>query len=1658
MKAYLQLYIEGNRIDLFTDESINMVQSIQNIKDISQVFVEFSRSFDVPASKNNNKVFKHYYNYSIKDGFDARLKKTATLEINHRPFKDGKIRLDGVDMVDGSPNSYRITFFGNTITLNDLLGDDDLSGLELSTFDTDYTAANVKTALTGGITYTFTDPQTSATTPYPNAIIAPLISHTQRFYYSNSAGTAYSDTATIQNIKWDSDLHAGVYYEQLKFGLRVHAIIEAIERKYGITFSEDFLYPNNPPYYDLYLWLHRKKGTAFEANEISKQITGFTIDRHTSMTNVRSEANELIISGLTETEVRASLTVTSTTSITATIKVLKNGLEINNGTRTMTNATSITLTSMFLENGSYKVYILSEETSFTLSTATEWALDLIDGSDQATYALTGTFSFTNTRRFIIAEQIPEMKVIDFLTGLFKMFNLTAYEDGGTIIVKSLENYYADSNVVWDITKYVDQNSGTVDVALPYKEVEFKFEGLETKLAKQHNQISNQSWGTEHYRGDDYYDAAPSTYSVVVPFEHMKYERLKEVVGGVTTSIQVGWFVDDNSDPYFGKPLLFYAEVLSVSGNSISYLTDKTSTKEELTGNVFMPINSVSTDSSVSESSLNFRNEINEYTNTNAFSDTLFLKYYKSYIQDVFTLDRRLTTVTAYLPIKVLQEINLADTLAIFDRNYTINTLETDFKTGVSKIEMINELTVSIGGSTPITTTTTTDEDVCTECSADSTLCTVDNLTPTADKTCDVGRTVTISGVTSADNTDDITLTATANNFIGTPTYAWSGGSASGTSAAITFTEATATGYIVYTCTATDDSDSSAFSKEHTVLWSPKKYTITLNVVNNITGPAAGYAIGGDQTGATKSLVSGAEYFFNTTVTANTGYVFTSGPTVTNASGTVATADATVNTTLTGAVQATNAFVAISGATARTIGNQITLLATLSGISGTDANPITYTWSGGAASGSSASVDITETTVTQPTRPVTVTYKCTVTGVETATGSPITTAGEHEVNWSDLTLITITLAIDATNIAGPAAGFTITGDQHGLEKTQNSGTVFNFTSDVELNQGYEWVGDKPSVDNAGGTYGTSQTVTTTFGAGTAQLIVYNYYIATGCSGTSVAGQTIYIRSRGSFTVGSSSTGSSIKINGNCYYASSTTTASTWGENDGVTVGNAEYVGCAACTDTEATTADPCLLTKSKINLRYASTNIVCESATSELFYYINGADDSVSFCNATNLYTYTDCTVNAPAGHYSLVRDNTKRRYWNGTAFSVCVNCLDANYLFYMGIGWNPFTQYCDDAQGIGGYYYFDNNKSLTSATPNDKMYANASDVGTNNFAPEGFYTDGDSFYRYYEPQSLQVWEDYGECLPKPPDPDPDPSKPTLSVWRQYSKCVGSGTLIFGNNTDSFPASVKSGSTCYGDPTSVTGSQSDNWIDATTSGANDYEHFNSCDECTDLKYYRLKRCSDNNQNFRSGQDTTSISLSVNDRVTADGVTYIVLGSEFIAAVTSVGNVTDTGLSGCTDAPSPDNVFTVTRQSDGETTYVQVNDTNLVGDENITISTDGANCYDIVGSENVSDATVYGVVTGTCTTTTTTTTTTVVCGGQTLYTSTASAQNACCNLSSETIYMNSRSITSATKIYTALGCSSELSGTKYFTADLINYYTWNGSSLSGPTACPTCGNQP
>ena len=96
-------------------------------------------------------MFKHYYNYDVVGGFDARKKTNATLELNHLPFTEGKIKLEGVSLRNNKPYSYKITFFGNTVNLKDKLGDTKLSALTwLGYFTQDYDSTQVRSILTSG--------------------------------------------------------------------------------------------------------------------------------------------------------------------------------------------------------------------------------------------------------------------------------------------------------------------------------------------------------------------------------------------------------------------------------------------------------------------------------------------------------------------------------------------------------------------------------------------------------------------------------------------------------------------------------------------------------------------------------------------------------------------------------------------------------------------------------------------------------------------------------------------------------------------------------------------------------------------------------------------------------------------------------------------------------------------------------------------------------------------------------------------------------------------------------------------------------------------------------------------------------------------------------------------------------------------------------------------------------------------------------------------------------------------------------------------------------------------------------------------------------------------------------------------------------------------
>ena len=84
----LYIYINGEvkRIDTFDDEPISITSTLQNINDISKVFTDYSQSFSVPVSKNNNLIFSHWYNNEVDNGFDQRLRYDGYIEIDSQVF------------------------------------------------------------------------------------------------------------------------------------------------------------------------------------------------------------------------------------------------------------------------------------------------------------------------------------------------------------------------------------------------------------------------------------------------------------------------------------------------------------------------------------------------------------------------------------------------------------------------------------------------------------------------------------------------------------------------------------------------------------------------------------------------------------------------------------------------------------------------------------------------------------------------------------------------------------------------------------------------------------------------------------------------------------------------------------------------------------------------------------------------------------------------------------------------------------------------------------------------------------------------------------------------------------------------------------------------------------------------------------------------------------------------------------------------------------------------------------------------------------------------------------------------------------------------------------------------------------------------------------
>jgi hypothetical protein len=644
---------EPKRIELFDDEKISVTSNIQNVNDISKVFTDFSQSFTVPATPYNNRIFKHWYENSLDNGFDARTRKNAYIELDYSPFRKGKIQLEKASYKDGKIDNYQITFFGSLVSLKDAFGGKFLKDLDLSAYNFSYTGTVVKTRVTGGA---------------GNDVMFPLISSKNVWGYGAGSIWDISQTATP------------IYHTDLFPAIRVKRVFDSIASSLGVTFEGAFL--SDARFTRAFLWL--KNSETFELKTVANKLN-FQTNTSTTGTqgifNVFSDTLNYVKPTLPEYQFKSNITITfSVPSIGQDAQefffyVYRDGVVVNTQSY-LTQITPMYLEVPLEESGAYTFYIASTAAiSFTSVYYYETGT-LIGGTYTKVTDLTVTQSTTQTTTTTMAinQYMPEMTIEEFFSGILKMFNLTCYSDvSGVFRIEQLEGWYA-SGTTRDITQYIVNDVFDIERSKAYKKVNFKYQPAESWLNVEFMSRSKVPYGDLYYELDN----DGEEYTVELPFEHLYHTKF------TSTNLQVAYALKPSYIPYIPKPVILY-DYGSTQTVSAYKFNDGTSTTSVTSANIFGQDTLISS----VDYTLNFGAEQSTYTLA-IENQSLFNNYYANYLNNIFGIKSRIFKLKAVLPISLLTNLKVNDRVIIRDKRYTINQFTTDLTSGEVQFELLTD--------------------------------------------------------------------------------------------------------------------------------------------------------------------------------------------------------------------------------------------------------------------------------------------------------------------------------------------------------------------------------------------------------------------------------------------------------------------------------------------------------------------------------------------------------------------------------------------------------------------------------------------------------------------------------------------------------------------------------------------------------------------------------------------------------------------------------------------------------------------------------------------------------------------------------------------------------------------------------------------------------
>jgi hypothetical protein len=680
----LRLTLADNDIELYQNEPINLSYQFSDLQEINASRSSFSQTFRVPLTKKNQEYFGAVNEFGLITTWDPKTKIAAELSYNTIPLMRGFAQVKGIYIQKGRYADVELVVFGETANLSQDIGNGMLTDLDFSSFDHDLTATNLAASWAG------------------------TLSSGQIKYGIPDKGQNW----TASNIWTLADpLETGDFTPYM----RISSVLEKILTTAGYTYDSNFFSDDTD---DMYLMLYN--GSLMPIDNDVSGANLMLVGLNSDLTGLNSHPNFASITAWSEAGnfFDEGDNFTSGTTFTAPYRALYR-FRINIYGR-LDHATGDTISMRLSKNGSNMWTFIddfsSEEfnntthaqlsPSFILNTGDTIELQYVLGSSGHTLALDGDGDVSNLSTWWqvpyisnvssggsvnVTANMPEIKQIDFISGIQKLFNLVFIPDRNNskhLIIEPFNDYLASGSKK-DWTNKVDLSK---DIALtPTTDLQSRrYDWTHTNGKDIVNDLVFKSASRVYgrYRVEDPDNDFSSGTSVITsPFSPHIVSRIPG------TGYEVHRMLVDTTQEQksITKPLPRIAFWNGLEPGNLFYQNDdNTAVISAVTFPAFSQYSDLY--ATVTDDDLSFGAEP-PFSLIEAFPlNTLYYKYWRPWANQLYSSDARKLTAYFRLTRSELATFEFSDKIFIKDTYWRILSIAYDATTeDLAKVEMLKVL-------------------------------------------------------------------------------------------------------------------------------------------------------------------------------------------------------------------------------------------------------------------------------------------------------------------------------------------------------------------------------------------------------------------------------------------------------------------------------------------------------------------------------------------------------------------------------------------------------------------------------------------------------------------------------------------------------------------------------------------------------------------------------------------------------------------------------------------------------------------------------------------------------------------------------------------------------------------------------------------------------